>query len=82
MDKKVDRLPSITGAPPTVGDSPRGCPFHPRCAYAEDRCHTAEVALRELGGGHASACVRVDEIWPADGAGVGSYRIERLEKTS
>ncbi len=81
VDTRADRLPSITGAPPTVGNPPPGCPFHPRCSYAEDRCHTTEVALKELGGGHASACLRAQEIWPGDGANAGNFRMERLEKT-
>jgi peptide/nickel transport system ATP-binding protein len=29
---------------------PAGCPFHPRCGYAEDRCATDVPQLRELGG--------------------------------
>jgi peptide/nickel transport system ATP-binding protein len=35
------RLPSIPGAVPALNDIPPGCPFHPRCAYAEPgRCNT------------------------------------------
>jgi peptide/nickel transport system ATP-binding protein len=35
------RLPSIPGAVPALGDIPAGCPFHPRCAHAEPgRCNT------------------------------------------
>jgi oligopeptide/dipeptide ABC transporter ATP-binding protein len=82
VDKKVDRLPSIKGSPPTVGESHPGCPFHPRCGFAEDRCLTSDVALKELGGGQASSCIRVDEIWPTKRVGPGSDRIERLERTS
>ncbi|WP_432879060.1 ABC transporter ATP-binding protein [Kribbella sp. CA-245084] len=29
---------------------PAGCPFHPRCGYAEARCATEVPRLRELGG--------------------------------
>ncbi|HET6738492.1 MAG TPA: oligopeptide/dipeptide ABC transporter ATP-binding protein [Kribbella sp.] len=29
---------------------PAGCPFHPRCGYAEDRCATEVPQLREIGG--------------------------------
>jgi peptide/nickel transport system ATP-binding protein len=29
---------------------PAGCPFHPRCGYAEARCRTEVPQLREIGG--------------------------------
>jgi oligopeptide/dipeptide ABC transporter ATP-binding protein len=29
---------------------PRGCPFSPRCGYAEERCRTEVPQLREVGG--------------------------------
>ena len=29
---------------------PSGCPFHPRCGYAEARCKTEVPQLREIGG--------------------------------
>jgi oligopeptide/dipeptide ABC transporter ATP-binding protein len=34
-----DRLPSVAGDPPDLGHLPSGCPFHPRCAEALERCH-------------------------------------------
>ncbi|GAA1550866.1 dipeptide ABC transporter ATP-binding protein [Kribbella sancticallisti] len=30
--------------------TPPGCPFHPRCGYAEARCRTEVPPLREIGG--------------------------------
>ncbi len=34
------RLPSIRGSVPSLADIPPGCPFHPRCQYAEPgRCN-------------------------------------------
>jgi peptide/nickel transport system ATP-binding protein len=41
---------------------PPGCPFHPRCPYAVDRCRTAVPPLRELRPGHMVACHRADEL--------------------
>ena len=35
---------------------PSGCPFHPRCRYATDRCRTEVPSLRDIGGGHLAAC--------------------------
>jgi oligopeptide/dipeptide ABC transporter ATP-binding protein len=34
----------LSGEPPDPGNPPSGCPFHPRCPDAIDRCHV--VALR------------------------------------
>ncbi len=41
------RLP---GDPPNAAMLPSGCFFHPRCAFAVDRCRTESPALRPLGG--------------------------------
>ena len=35
---------------------PSGCSFHPRCAYAQGICSTAEPQLREIGPDHVVAC--------------------------
>jgi oligopeptide/dipeptide ABC transporter ATP-binding protein len=35
---KPERLHSITGAPPSLINLPRGCKFRPRCPHAFDRC--------------------------------------------
>jgi peptide/nickel transport system ATP-binding protein len=35
-------LNTIPGSPPSLTDPPPGCPFHPRCPYAFERCR-AEV---------------------------------------
>jgi oligopeptide/dipeptide ABC transporter ATP-binding protein len=35
---KPDRLHSITGAPPSLINLPRGCKFRPRCPHAFDKC--------------------------------------------
>ncbi|MGC9076176.1 MAG: ABC transporter ATP-binding protein [Conexivisphaera sp.] len=35
---------------------PPGCPFHPRCPYAFDRCRTEIPGLREVKPGHWVAC--------------------------
>jgi oligopeptide transport system ATP-binding protein len=38
LDRKGYQLNAIGGLPPALTDIPRGCPFHPRCAYARDVC--------------------------------------------
>ena len=35
----------LPGEPPSPLTPPAGCPFHPRCAHAEARCHTEPPAL-------------------------------------
>ena len=52
------RLSPIPGQPPSLLRVPRGCPFHPRCGYAVERCRSAEPPLQQVAGGsaHRSAC--------------------------
>jgi len=58
------RLPSIRGSVPSASERPTGCPFHPRCPYAEPgRCDVGDPPpIEDLGGGHMAACLRVHEI--------------------
>jgi oligopeptide/dipeptide ABC transporter ATP-binding protein len=49
---------SIPGSPPRLDREVAGCLFRPRCDVALDSCASDHPALRELGGGHAAACVR------------------------
>jgi peptide/nickel transport system ATP-binding protein len=48
-------LAAIPGRPPDLRQLPRGCPFVPRCAGAQDRCREAQPALQPLSAGHAAA---------------------------
>lgn len=41
-----DRLTPIKGQPPDLASIPPGCPFHPRCTFAEDQCRNDEPKLR------------------------------------
>jgi oligopeptide transport system ATP-binding protein len=62
-----ERLTPIPGAPPNLAALPSGCPFHPRCPYALDRCRDERPLLRPLpGAGRAAACHRAEEV--LDGA--------------
>jgi oligopeptide/dipeptide ABC transporter ATP-binding protein len=42
-------LRSIAGAPPRPGSLPRGCAFHPRCAYAQRVCSETQPPLVPVG---------------------------------
>jgi oligopeptide transport system ATP-binding protein len=46
----------LPGDVPSPIDPPRGCPFHPRCPLAIDRCRMEEPVLRELAPTHWAAC--------------------------
>ena len=52
-----ERLPlvGLAGEPPNLIDPPTGCPFHPRCQYADDVCRT-EFPGRASRGDHWAAC--------------------------
>ncbi|MEI8406208.1 MULTISPECIES: ABC transporter ATP-binding protein [unclassified Kribbella] len=55
------RLTTIPGSPPSPGSITTGCPFQPRCAYAErvgERCVTErpELTPRPGEGDHEAAC--------------------------
>ncbi|GLX98390.1 ABC transporter ATP-binding protein [Herbidospora sp. NBRC 101105] len=51
----------LAGDPPYPGDLPPGCPFHPRCPVALDRCAEAEVELVQVEAGRRAACLLAEE---------------------
>jgi len=46
----------IGGSPPSLGRVPDGCPFHPRCKYAEPSCATDRPEPVSIAAGHRLAC--------------------------
>ncbi len=58
--RRSERIP-LAGDVPSPLNPPSGCPFHPRCAYAEARCKSETPALLTGAGGHAVAC----HVFPA-----------------
>jgi oligopeptide/dipeptide ABC transporter ATP-binding protein len=54
----------ITGDVPSPIDPPSGCPFHPRCSHAFDRCRAERPPLIETTPQHFVAC------WLNDGRGL------------
>ena len=57
--ERLERLVPIKGTPPSLINVPAGCPFHPRCRYAEltdGRSQTEVPELREVALGHLVAC--------------------------
>jgi hypothetical protein len=56
--------------PPSLIDLPTGCSFHPRCAFARDRCRIEAPLLR--GEGHQAACHFSEELHLGPPAGPGT----------
>lgn len=57
-------MTGIPGSPPNLKELPTGCPFHPRCPHAMDRCRTTMPPLATIEEGRrAVAC------WLHDGDG-------------
>jgi oligopeptide/dipeptide ABC transporter ATP-binding protein len=50
------RLVAIEGRPPDLIHPPAGCPFSPRCPYAQEKCHREKPPLVEAAPGHTYAC--------------------------
>ena len=46
----------LDGEVPSPLKMPKGCPFHPRCAYAEEICRNVRPELQETGPEHRTAC--------------------------
>ena len=63
LDKKTKRI-VLKGDVPSPVDPPPGCPFHPRCRLATDRCRTDVPALQEYrknGQSHFAACHLIEQ---------------------
>ena len=64
----------LPGDVPSPIHPPSGCPFHPRCPIAEERCKTEAPALREIKKDHFAAChLAGTKIEAATQAGRASY---------
>lgn len=59
LHAKGEKLYTIPGAPPDLAKPIQGCPFAPRCEYAQDKCVTSDIFLKEVAPDHESACLRV-----------------------
>jgi oligopeptide transport system ATP-binding protein len=58
-DSKRKRI-VLPGDVPSPMDPPSGCPFHPRCPIAEERCRTELPRLRAVGPERLAACHLAD----------------------
>jgi len=61
LRERCDRIVP-EGEIPSPRDAPLGCPFHPRCRYAEARCHEEVPSLQPVAEReHLSACYVLDD---------------------
>lgn len=58
VDKERKRI-ILKGEVPSPLNPPPGCSFHPRCFQAIPECSQVVPPLRDVGGGHKVACIRV-----------------------
>ncbi|MBN9317147.1 MAG: ABC transporter ATP-binding protein [Devosia sp.] len=56
VDKRAARLDPIQGLPPSLEHLPRGCAFHPRCAFRFDRCFEERPPLLPVEDVREKAC--------------------------
>jgi len=71
-------MTGIPGSPPDLRTPPAGCPFHPRCGYAMDRCRTELPPLRPVARAGA-ADPRVAACWLQDGSAMPPAELGRPE---
>lgn len=63
LDQKGQQLAAIGGLPPNLTDIPSGCPFNPRCRYAQDVCRGGDPPqLLEIGRDRRSACHFAEDV--------------------
>jgi len=61
----------LPGSVPDPANPPPGCPFHPRCPYANNLTRTVVPELRPLDSGRIVACHRAEEILAGDAKPAG-----------
>jgi oligopeptide/dipeptide ABC transporter ATP-binding protein len=75
-DTSQQRLTPIRGQPPSMISPPAGCPFHPRCRFAMQRCHDLEPPLTAVG----TSAAQLSSCWlPPDLLGGDPATDERRE---
>jgi oligopeptide/dipeptide ABC transporter ATP-binding protein len=53
---------ALPGEPPWAGQAPSGCPFHPRCPIARERCREERPELSDAAAGRRVACFFPGEL--------------------
>jgi oligopeptide transport system ATP-binding protein len=58
VDQQGDTLDSIPGSPPNMTQEQTGCPFAPRCGFADQMCRDTLAPLTEFSAGRKRSCHR------------------------
>ncbi len=66
LEHKGSTLNTIKGLPPSLLHIPPGCPFHPRCPMAVERCKEEVPGDHGLGFGRTSKCHFAEELVSRD----------------
>jgi oligopeptide/dipeptide ABC transporter ATP-binding protein len=61
FDAVRQQLSAIPGAPPDLAAPPRGCRFHPRCAFVQNDCLAGAIPLLDVAPGRAARCLHHNE---------------------
>jgi peptide/nickel transport system ATP-binding protein len=75
------RLTPIPGSPPSLINSPPGCPFGPRCPLHIEECDAAEPPLVRVGPEHRAACIRHQELAAPDVSATDVYEVATADDT-
>ena len=62
LGKRNRRLQALPCSPPILTAPPVGCPFRPRCRFAQAICAESVPSLRTVGPAHESACHFAEEV--------------------
>lgn len=62
LHKPLTTLTQIPGSTPNLADMPKGCPFSPRCKYAQEICKTTRPDMRDVRLGKKCACHFAEEL--------------------
>ncbi len=62
LHKPLSKLTQISGSPPNLAEMPAGCPFAPRCPYAQEICRRENPPLRTVRLGKLCRCHFAEEL--------------------
>ncbi len=75
IERRLEQLMPIEGAPPSLISPPSGCPFNPRCAYRFAECVVELPAERQVPGGHVDRCLLTPERKHAEWLRIDAARL-------
>jgi oligopeptide/dipeptide ABC transporter ATP-binding protein len=59
LHSQADSLYMIPGPQPDLSQQIKGCPFAPRCEYAQNDCISEAMVLTEINQDHFTSCIRI-----------------------